>query len=293
MIYDIRLVTMSTYESDVPFARHVLRLAPLEQAGQHVVSFNLEVEPASSDLQPGRDFFGNEATGVACFEPHRRFIARATARVEVTGVAPRPASSPAWENVAAQALAQNDLSPQSPAHFMFPSRMIAMADPIRVYTAESFSPGRPIYDGVVDLMKRLHRDMTYDDQATTVTTLPAEAFALRRGVCQDYAHIMIAGLRALGLPAAYVSGFIRTLPPPGQARREGADSMHAWVLAWCGPEIGWVAVDPTNALIVSDEHVVVGIGRDYADVAPLDGVIVTAGAQRAVDVVVDMAPVQQ
>jgi transglutaminase-like putative cysteine protease len=291
MIYEIRLVTISTYESDVPFARHVLRLAPMERAGQRVLSFGLEVEPSSSDLQPGRDFFGNEATSVACFEPHRRFIARASARVEVDGVAPFKGASPAWEDVAAMALDRNDLSPQAPAHFLYPSRMIAMIEPIRIYAAESFPPGRPIRDGVIDLMKRLRADIAYDDDATTVSTLPAEAFTLRRGVCQDYTHIMIAGLRSLGLPAAYVSGFLRTLPPPGQTRREGADSMHAWVMAWCGPDIGWFAVDPTNALIVSDEHVVVGVGRDYADVAPLDGVIVTSGAQRAVDVVVDMAPV--
>jgi transglutaminase-like putative cysteine protease len=242
-------------------------------------------------LQQGRDFFGNEAMSVACFEPHRRFVARASARVEVNAAPDITSPSPPWEDVAAEALCFNDLSPDAPAHFLYPSRMIGVPESIRIYAAASFPPGRPIRDGAIDLMKRLHADMTYDGDATTVSTLPEEAFSLRRGVCQDFAHIMIAGLRALGLPAAYVSGFIRTLPPPGQARREGADSMHAWVLVWCGAEAGWFAVDPTNALIVSDEHVVVGVGRDYADVAPIDGVIVTSGGQGAVDVAVDMAPV--
>lgn len=291
MIYDIRLVTISTYEQDVPYARHVLRLAPTPRPGQRVISFSLEVEPSSSDLQQGRDFFGNEAMSVACFEPHRRFVARASARVEVSAAPDIASPSPPWAEVAAEALRFNDLSPDAPAHFLYPSRMIGVPESIRMYAAASFPPGRPIRDGAIDLMKRLHADMTYDGDATTVSTLPEEAFSLRRGVCQDFAHIMIAGLRALGLPAAYVSGFIRTLPPPGQARREGADSMHAWVLVWCGAEAGWFAVDPTNALIVSDEHVVVGVGRDYADVAPIDGVIVTSGGQGAVDVAVDMAPV--
>lgn len=291
MIYDIRLVTISTYENDVPFARHILRLAPTPQPSQRVISFSMEVEPSSSDLQSGRDFFGNETTSVACFETHRRFVARATARVEVTGAPDIKTPSPPWEDIASAALRLNDLSPGAPAHFLYPSRMIGVPETIRAYAEVSFPPGRPIRDGAIDLMTRLHADMTYDGDATTVSTLPEEAFGLRRGVCQDYAHIMIAGLRALGLPAAYVSGFIRTLPPPGQARREGADSMHAWVLIWCGEAIGWFPVDPTNALVVAEEHVVVGVGRDYADVAPLDGVIVTSGGQGAVDVAVDMAPV--
>lgn len=290
MIYDIRLVTISTYERDVPYARHMLRLAPTPQPGQKVISFSLEVEPSSSELLQGRDFFGNEAISVACFEPHRRFVSRATARVEVSGAPDMTAPSPAWEDVAAEALRLDDLSARAPAHFLYPSRMIGVPDSIRLYAEKSFPAGRSIRDGAMDLMNRLHADMTYDGDATNVSTLPEEAFALRRGVCQDYAHIMIAGLRGLGLPAAYVSGFIRTLPPPGQARREGADSMHAWVLVWCGAQAGWLALDPTNALVVSEEHVVVGVGRDYADVAPIDGVIITTGGQ-SLDVAVDMAPV--
>ncbi len=291
MIYDIRVMTISTYESDVPFARHVLRLAPRAGEGQRVLSYALEIEPGSSRLVDGRDFFGNVTTSVACSDPHQRFIARAAARVEVTP-APLPgAAASAWESVAEAALGLRDLSPSAPAHFLYPSRMIGVPDAIRDYAARSFSPGRPISEAVIDLCRRLHADITYDGDATNVSTRPEEAFRLKRGVCQDFAHIMIAGLRALGLPGAYVSGFIRTLPPPGQARREGVDSMHAWVSAWCGPEHGWLAVDPTNALVVRDEHVVVAIGRDYADVAPLDGVIVTTGVQGAIDVVVDMAPV--
>jgi transglutaminase-like putative cysteine protease len=290
MIYDIRLVTLSTYEDYVPFARHVLRLLPGGRSSQRVLSCALSVEPASCELYAARDFFGNEVTSVACLEAHHSFIARAEARVEVTPPVPM-GETPPWEQVAAEALRVPSLAPDAPAHFLYPSRMAPLSDTIRAYAETSFAPGRAVADGVVDFTKRLHADFVYDGAATTVSTLPEEAFVLRRGVCQDYAHVMISGLRSFGLPAAYVSGFIRTLPPPGQPRREGVDSMHAWVMAWCGETAGWLAVDPTNALVVKDEHVVVAVGRDYSDVAPLDGVIFSSGAQRTVDVAVDMAVV--
>jgi transglutaminase-like putative cysteine protease len=132
--------------------------------------------------------------------------------------------------------------------------------------------------------------MVYEIGATTVTTTPPMSFALRRGVCQDFAHIMISGLRGLGLPAAYVSGYLRTHRAPGSARLQGADAMHAWVMVWCGAELGWIGFDPTNDMIASDEHIVLATGRDYTDVAPMDGVIVAAGGQR-IDVSVHVAPV--
>jgi len=289
MIFDLRVVTISTYDGDVPFARHVLRLRPADGPGQKVLDFAIDIEPLSAQLTEGVDFFGNADTSVAVGETHQRFIARVRARVDVRAE-PTPVVKTPWEHVAACALASKDLSPRAPAHFLYPSRMVGVPDSIRVYAQESFAPGRSILDAVLALNKRLHKDIAYDAEATDVSTLPEDAFRLRRGVCQDYAHIMISGLRALGLPAAYVSGFIRTLPPPGQPRREGADSMHAWANVWLGPEHGWIGLDPTNALIVGEEHVIVAIGRDYADVAPLDGVIVTAGAQRAVDIAVDLAP---
>lgn len=289
MIFDLRVVTISTYDGDVPFARHVLRLKPADGPGQKMLDFAIDIEPPSAQLTEGVDFFGNADTSVAVSETHQRFIARVRARVDVRA-RPTPVVETPWEDVASCALASRDLSPRAPAHFLFPSRMVGVPDSIRAYAQESFAPGRAILDAVLEFNARLHKDIAYDAEATDVSTLPEDAFRLRRGVCQDYAHIMISGLRALGLPAAYVSGFIRTLPPPGQPRREGADSMHAWVNVWLGPEHGWIGLDPTNALIVGEEHVIVAIGRDYADVAPLDGVIVTAGAQRAVDIAVDLAP---
>ena len=137
------------------------------------------------------------------------------------------------------------------------------------------------------LSDALHRHMAFDAEATTVDTAPAEAFRERRGVCQDFTHIMIAGLRGIGIPARYVSGVLRTDPPPGGERLEGADAMHAWVSAWCGNETGWVEFDPTNAVAAGSDHIVIGYGRDYSDVAPVRGVLRSSGAQKssqAVDV---------
>jgi transglutaminase-like putative cysteine protease len=158
------------------------------------------------------------------------------------------------------------------------------------YARASFSGERPILDGAAELMRRIKTDFVYDVGATTVSTMPAAAFALRRGVCQDFAHVMISGLRGLGLPAAYVSGYLRTVPRPGQARLEGADAMHAWVMVWCGDAVGWRGLDPTNAIPAGEDHIVLAIGRDYSDVAPIAGVVFASGEQRLA-VAVDVVPV--
>ena len=138
-------------------------------------------------------------------------------------------------------------------------------------------------------MGRLKADMVYEIGATTVTTTPPMAFAQRRGVCQDFAHIMISGLRGIGLPAGYVSGYLRSVPRTDAARLQGADAMHAWVLVWCGPETDWIGLDPTNAVVASDEHIVLALGRDYTDVAPMDGVVVGSGGQH-IEVGVSVTP---
>ena len=164
------------------------------------------------------------------------------------------------------AFASTDLSPNSPAHYLFPSRQVSLDPEIRAYAAESFSPGRPVLEGAVDLMRRIKTDFVYEAGVTTATTTPPMSFALRRGVCQDFAHIMISGMRGLGLPAAYVSGYLR----PFHAKEdnlEGADAMHAWMLVGCGEDVGWCGLDPTNDMFAGDDHVVLAIGRDYADVA--------------------------
>jgi transglutaminase-like putative cysteine protease len=213
------------------------------------------------------------------------------ARVAVDALdEPLPLTTPAWEAVREEAFAASGISPLSPTHFLYPSRLVSLDPEIRDYTRDSFPPGRPVLDAAIELNDRFKTDIVYEIGATTVTTTPPMSFALRRGVCQDFAHIMISGLRGIGLPAGYVSGYLRTLPRPDATRVQGVDAMHAWVLLWCGSATGWMGLDPTNAVFASEEHVMLAIGRDYTDVAPIDGVIVGSGEQW-IDVSVNVEPV--
>ena len=290
MIYDVRQTTTCAYASPVAHARHVLRLTPIHRNGQRVHVAALQIMPEPLHRREGQDFFGNRLTWIEIEEPHKMLTVKLAARVTVdAAVEPTPLTTPAWEAVRDEAFATRDIGPLSPAHFLFPSRMVSLDPEIRDYTRESFAAGRPVLDAAVELMKRLKSDIVYEIGATTVTTMPPMSFALRRGVCQDFAHIMISGLRGIGLPAAYVSGYLRSAPRTDATRLQGADAMHAWVLVWCGSQADWIGLDPTNAIVASDEHVVLAVGRDYTDVAPMDGVIFGSGEQR-IDVAVSVTP---
>jgi transglutaminase-like putative cysteine protease len=291
VIYDVRQTTACVYASPVARAHHVLRLTPINRSGQRVQVAALQINPEPQHRREGQDFFGNRLTWIDVEEPHRTLTVKLTARVGVDAVAEfAPAATPTWEAVRDQAFATSDIGPMSPAHFLFPSRMISLDPEISDYARDSFPAGRPVLEAAIELMQRLKSDMTYEIGVTTVTTMPPMSFALRRGVCQDFAHIMISGLRGIGLPAAYVSGYLRTTPRPDAPRLQGVDAMHAWVLVWCGGEASWIGLDPTNAILASDEHIVLALGRDYTDVAPIDGVIVGSGGQR-IEVGVSVTPV--
>lgn len=291
MIYDINHVTTYSYDAAVASTRCVVRLKPRESAGQRVLRARIDAAPAPETTRESVDFFGNRIVEATIAEAHEKLRISLSARVEVAREEPPAAPlTPTWETVARAAMAMRTLSRETPAHWLFPSRQAPPYAPATDYARESFLPGRPILEGAEDLMRRIERDFAYDPDATHVATPLEEAFKARGGVCQDFAHIMIAGLRGLALPAAYVSGYIRTEPPPGQARLEGADASHAWVAVWCGQPFGWIHLDPTNAIYADDNHIVVAIGRDYADVSPIDGVIVGAGRQ-ALAVSVDIKAV--
>ena len=292
MIYDVRQTTTCIYASQVAHAHHVLRLTPVNRDGQRVHVSSLQIEPRPTKSREGQDFFGNRLTSVAINEAHETLTVKVSARIAVdTKAPPDAASAPAWESVREEVFASTDIGPQSPVHFLFASRMVSLDPEIRDYARESFPPGRSILEAAIDLNHRIKTDMTYEIGATNVRTTAPMSFALRRGVCQDFAHIMISGLRGLGLPASYVSGYLRTTRTPEQAALQGADAMHAWVQVWCGHDIGWIGFDPTNDMIATDDHVTLAIGRDYSDVAPMDGVIVVSGSQR-IDVAVSVTPVQ-
>ncbi|ACA19403.1 transglutaminase domain protein [Methylobacterium sp. 4-46] len=291
MIYLLRHVTSYAYRDAVTHARCVLRLTPATGEGQRVLSHQITIQPHSHRRATGADFFGNATTTLTVETPHRAFRIEALSRIDVDrSELPDLASGLAWEEVRERVLAHPSLAPHSPVHFAGPSRRVPLAAEVTAYARASFPPGGGLYAGAVDLMRRIHADFTFDAGATDVATPVAQAFAGRRGVCQDFAHIMIAGLRGLGLPAAYVSGYLRTRPPPGMKRLEGADASHAWVSVWCGD--GWHGLDPTNAVAVEDDHIVLATGRDYADVAPVAGIIAGSGSQR-LTVAVDVVPEEE
>jgi transglutaminase-like putative cysteine protease len=291
MIYDVRQTTTYAYASPAAYAQHVLRLVPIARERQRVTAAVLDIDPAPVRRREGRDFFENRTTVIEIDAPHNTLTVKLAARITVDAIAAADFdATPPWEAVRAQTLASLDLGPHSPVHFIYPSRLVSLDPEIRDYAQVSFPPGRPILAGAAEVMRRIRNDFTYEPGATTVTTTPSMSFALRRGVCQDFAHIMISGLRGLGIPTAYVSGYLRTVPRPGSARLEGADAMHAWVMVWCG-SAGWWGLDPTNALVASDDHVVLAIGRDYADAAPIGGVVLGSGQQR-LNTAVDVIPVE-
>ncbi len=291
MIYDVRQSTIYRYAAPVADAYHVIRLSPIDRDGQRVHAASLDVDPTPSERRDGVDFFGNRFTAVKLEEAHDTLTVKVAARIAVDApAAVDPMATLAWDAVRAAAFAASDLGSGAPVHHLFPSRIVTLDPETRDYAALSFKPGRPILAAAAELMHRIKTDFVYDPGVTNAATTAQDAFKLRRGVCQDFSHVMIAGMRGLGLPAAYVSGYLRTIPPPGQARLEGADAMHAWVLAWCGADHGWIGLDPTNGMLTGTDHVTLAVGRDYADVSPLDGVVIASGGQQ-LEVAVNVVPV--
>jgi transglutaminase-like putative cysteine protease len=291
MIYDVRQSTIYHYASPVSYAHHVLRLTPIDRAYQRVHAAALDIVPTPVERREGNDFFGNRITWISFDQPHDTLTVRVAARIAVERAGPDlPKLAPAWEDVRLVAAASADLSSAGPAHYLFPSRQVSLDPEIGEYAAVSFPPGCTMLEGAADLMRRIKSEFTYELGVTTASTTPPMSFALRSGVCQDFAHIMISGMRSLGLPAAYVSGYLRTARATDKVRLEGSDAMHAWVQVWCGEDTGWVGLDPTNGVFASDAHLVLAVGRDYADVAPIDGVIFASGAQR-LEVAVQVVPV--
>ena len=218
---------------------------------------------------------------------HGEFVVTVTAEVEVAfAPPPQAASTLPWEAVAALAAAGGEGAWEA-AEFVFDSPMIPAEPAAGAYAAPSFPEGRPILAALLELNARIRREFAFKSGVSNVQTPVSRTLAQRAGVCQDFTHLMIAALRAHGLPARYVSGYLRTRPPPGTVARRGADQSHAWVSAWLGPLHGWVDLDPTNDLVVHDEHVVLAWGRDYGDISPVRGVIL-GGGRHSVSVGVDL-----
>lgn len=284
MMYWVRHITAYSYDKPVDLASHLLHLKPRALSGQRVVHARIRCLPAPDHATETHDHFGNAATRLFMAAPHQQFEVTAESLVAVDFAPPPPAAETApWEEVAAEA------ARSEAAEFLFGSihapALAAAAD----YARPCFTPGRPILEALLHLNGRITEEFRFQAGVTSTSTKVEEILRLKRGVCQDFTHLMLAALRGLGLPARYMSGYIRTRPPPGQPRRRGADQSHAWVGAWLGPRDGWVGLDPTNDCVVRDEHVVLAWGRDFADISPLRGVILGGGAHR-LSVSVDLEP---
>jgi transglutaminase-like putative cysteine protease len=291
MIYDVRHRTEISYEQQVSEAHHVLRMMPRSFDRQTRIAATLAAEPEPSRLTANEDYFGNVTHHLLLQEPHDKLVIDAFSRVDVHPCA-EPldlAASRPWEEIAAM-LADAEADAISAQQFVFESPHVLIGDSARDYAAASFGAGRPVLAVVMELTERIFDEFKYDGGVSDVSTPVARVLEMRRGVCQDFAHVQIACLRSFGLAARYVSGYLLTHPPPGQPRLVGADASHAWVSVWAG-DIGWFDFDPTNRLMPNDEHITVGWGRDYSDVSPINGFIV-GGGEHEVKVAVDVSPVE-
>ncbi|WP_137133488.1 transglutaminase family protein [Rhizobium sp. FKY42] len=292
MLYDISLHMGYLYDTPASGARHILRLLPLSIPDrQRLIAGSVTIAPTAEERSDFIDFFGQQATSIFLRAQHEKLDIRMQARVMVEAAPLTADLSPELKDLAVELAEIRSIDPHAPHHFTGQSPRLPDNAEIAAFARETVKPGRTVREIATLLCARIFKEFKYDAEATTVDTSPAEAFKLKRGVCQDFSHIMIVALRSLGIPAGYVSGFLRTIPPPGKERLEGADAMHAWVRVWCGKSTGYIELDPTNNIPAGTDHIVVGYGRDYADVAPVIGVLKSYGTHRTVQSV-DVIPLR-
>jgi transglutaminase-like putative cysteine protease len=289
MAYRVTHRTEYEYETEVSSSYSQLHLLPRDLPGQHCRAAEVTVDPSPEDYRERVDFFGNRVVFLAIHHPHRALTVTATSIVEVEerpdGLSlfgQRP-----WQEARDAVRSGRVADPIDAAQFVLDSPLVEVSDVYREYAAASFTPGRHLLEAVTSLCSRIHADFAYAPGSTSVTTPLAEVFEQREGVCQDFAHVGIACLRSIGLPARYVSGYLETNPPPGRAKLSGVDGSHAWFSVLV-PDAGWLDVDPTNDQLVTSRYVVTAYGRDYNDVPPLNGVIYTKGKTESLRVLVDV-----
>lgn len=288
MKFEISHRTFYRYSSPVVLSQHLLHMSPRDAPHQTVRRHSLLVEPAPASRAHGEDSFGNRYVVLEIEQLHRELVLQARSSVETRRRAfARFDHGVAWNDLDAHVNVLNG-DALAVAQHRCASRLTPPSREIADYAAPSLAPGRPVLDGAMDLTRRIYADFEFDPTSTDVSTPISEVLATRRGVCQDFAHLSLAALRAHKIPARYVSGYILTHPPPGAPRLQGADASHAWISVW-SPEQGWVDFDPTNGIVADDEHITVAHGRDYDDVCPISGVLI-GGGEHSVTVGVDVAP---
>ncbi len=289
MNYRVVHQTIYEYSSPVGLCHNEARLKPRDFAHQNCLNTFIHIDPKPSDFLERRDFFGNRTAYFSIQQPHKKLIVTATSDIAIS---PQQTlfelgNDLAWENVRDRL--RTDFSPDtlSALQYTLDSPMIEINNALAEYGRPSFPPGQPLIAGVRDLMQRIHSDFTYDPEFTSIATPLSDVLSHRRGVCQDFAHLAIGGLRAQGLAARYISGYLETLPPPGKEKLVGSDASHAWFSVYL-PENGWVDFDPTNNQMPMDQHITVAWGRDFSDVTPLKG-IAFGGGNHKLKVSVDVS----
>ena len=292
MLYSVRHVTAYDYAGQVTSSQHVLRLRPRGADNQTCVSSEIEIAPYPQLRSPREDYFGNRMEIVTIDQPHLELTIDARSIVRVDRRPPRPLETTiAWDR-AADALADARAPDAMMAtNFMFDTPLTRAERDLLAYAVEDFPPGRPLALAATELMRRIRREIRYKPGVTDASTPVDRVLELQAGVCQDQTHVMLAVLRARGIAARYVSGYLLTHPPPGRPRLQGADQSHAWVSVWC-PPLGWIDFDPTNGVLPDDEHITVAYGRDYSDISPIGGVMM-GGGEHDVAVSVDVAPLNE
>jgi transglutaminase-like putative cysteine protease len=287
MIFTVSHQTSYRYGTPVTQSQHVVHLAPRNLPRQTVSRHSLLIEPAPASRFDRLDYFGNPTSILIIEEQHSELVvlSRSTVAIEAPPAITLAATLP-WEHVAAAAVLPDGSRDLSVVQFVNASRHTRLSPELHAFAAPSFPAGRPALEGVFDLTKRIFAEFKFDPSATDVSTPISHVLKSKRGVCQDFAHLALASLRTLGLPARYVSGYLLTRPPPGKAKLQGSDASHAWFAVWT-PEYGWVDFDPTNGLMPREEHIVVGYGRDYDDVSPVSGVLL-GGTDQTLTIAVDV-----
>ena len=289
MEYFVRHRTTYRYLQDVSYSCHMTHLRPRETANQQVLASEVTLHPLPSTQARRMDYFGNDCEWFTLDQPHTLLEVVAESRVRVAPHPPRnPGLSESWESVRERLEEAGDDEARDAVQFIFDSPLTRFTGDVAAYAAKSFPAGQKLLAGAVDLMNRIHADFRYDTTVTDATTPVDRVFEMRAGVCQDLAHVGIAAMRSLGLSARYVSGYLLTQPPPGMPRMLGADASHAWFSVWA-PPLGWIDLDPTNNVLAGEGHVTAALGRDYADVSPLTGVIL-GGHDHIIEVGVDVIP---
>jgi transglutaminase-like putative cysteine protease len=287
--YRIRHTTEYQYSALVSECRNVAHLIPQDGPAQSCLASRVRIEPSPAEYSERLDFFGNRTSHFSVQQPHWQLSVSATSEVETQETSNELAlhSAIPWEEAGNRIRRAEEPDTLEHRQFLLDSPLVTVGPILHQYALTSFEPGRPAVEAVYDLMERIHRDFEYDPGFTTISTPLSQVLEHRRGVCQDFVHLAVGCLRSVGLPARYVSGYIETIPPPGEGRLIGADASHAWFSVYI-PEEGWLEFDPTNNQMPMDQHIAVAYGRDFSDVTPVKGVIFGGGEEHELTVSVDV-----